>query len=149
MGSGSDSVAPLNLLVVVLVFGVLVLWSELWRKPVVRAVAKGPRPLKPKSGADCPLCRVEQGADVNERCKPHPPRPWREGRSRRGRKKESETAGYAWNNVACMYYGLTDPTIHALVADGHHGKYERIQALTCQACGHKFTVRVPPPADAG
>ena len=34
-----------------------------------------------------------------------------------------------------------DPAIHALVADGHHGKYERIQDLKCQACGHKFTMR--------
>jgi hypothetical protein len=41
MERGSDSVALLNLLVVMLVFGVLLVWSELWRKPVVRAVAKG------------------------------------------------------------------------------------------------------------
>jgi hypothetical protein len=35
MKRGSDSVAPLNLLVVVLVFGLLLLfpWTELWRKP--------------------------------------------------------------------------------------------------------------------
>jgi hypothetical protein len=57
MESGVDSVAPLNLLVVVLVFGLLLLWSELWRNPIVRAAAKGPRPLKPKTGADCPLCQ--------------------------------------------------------------------------------------------
>ncbi len=41
MESSADSVAPLNLLVVVLVSGLLVLWPELWRKPDVRAVAKG------------------------------------------------------------------------------------------------------------
>jgi IS1 family transposase len=40
-----------------------------------------------------------------------------------------------------VYSGVTDPAIHALVADGHHGKYERIQDLKCQACGHEFTVR--------
>ena len=78
MESGSDSVAPLSLLVVVLVFGLLLLWSELWRKPVVWAAAKGPRPLKPKTGADCPLCLAEQGATNNEAAVMVRPRPWRE-----------------------------------------------------------------------
>ena len=105
------------------------------------AAGKRPRPLKPKTGADCPLCRVEQGATVGEGTAAVAPRPWREVRSRRGRKKGSETAGYACDHALCAYYGITDPTIHALVADGHHGKYELIQDLKCQACGHKFTVR--------
>jgi hypothetical protein len=141
MEMGSDSVAPLNLLVVVLVFGLWLLWSELWRKPGVRAAAKGVRSLKPKTRADCPLCRVERGDLVNDESGPNLPRPWREGRSRRGRKKESATEGYACDNGHCMYYGITDPAIHALAADGHHGKYERIQDLKCQACSHEFTVR--------
>jgi hypothetical protein len=141
MESGSDSVAPVNLLVVVLVFGLLLLWSELWRTPVARAAAKGPRPLQPKTGADCPLSRAEQGAITNEGKVAVPPRPWREERSRRGRKKASVTEGYACDNTQCRNYGITDPAIHALVADGHHGKYERIQDLKCQACGYKFTVR--------
>ena len=83
------------------------------------------------------------------------PQPWREGQSLRGRKKASRTRGFACDNRACVYYGITGPTIHALVADGHHtctgavpkgparcqcGKHERIQDLKCQACGHKFTV---------
>ena len=71
MESGIYGVAPLNLLLVVLVFGLLLLWSELWRKPVVReAVAKGPRPLKPKTGADCVLCQAEHGASIGERSCP-------------------------------------------------------------------------------
>jgi hypothetical protein len=61
MESGSYGVAPLNLLLVVLVFGLVLLWSELWGKPGVQAVAKGPQPLKPKTGADGPLCQVERG----------------------------------------------------------------------------------------
>jgi IS1 family transposase len=143
MGSDTYGCAPLNLLVVVLIFGLLLLfpWTELWRKTVVREAAKGPRPLKPKTGADCPLCQAEQGANVNEERVMVLPRPWREGRSRRGRKQGSVTAGNACDNERCEYYGITDPAIHALVADGHHGKYERIQDLKCQACGHKFTVR--------
>ena len=141
MESGADSVAPLNLLLVVLVFGLVLLWSELWRKPVVRLAAKQPRPLKPKTGADCLLCQAEQGAITNEGTEAISPRPWREGRSRRGRKKGSVAEGYACGQVGCLYYGITDTASHALVADGHHGKYERIQDLKCQACGHKFTVR--------
>jgi hypothetical protein len=120
MERGSDSVAQLNLLVVVLVIGLWLLWSEQWRKSAVRAVAKGPRPLKPKTGADCPFCQVERGALVNERRVSNLPRPWREGWSRCGRKKASVTEGYACDQVACAYYGITDATIHALVADGHH-----------------------------
>jgi len=144
MGRDSYGFAPLNLLVVVLVFGLVLLfpWTELWRKPVAReAAGKRPRLLKPKTGADCPLCQVEQGAHIDEGGAAVLPRPWREGRSRRGRQKESVTEGYACDNMDCMYYGITDPAIHALVADGHHGKYERIQDLKCQACGHTFTVR--------
>jgi hypothetical protein len=90
MERGIDGVAPLNLLLVVLVFGLLLLGSELWRKPVVRVVAtKRPRPLKPKTGADCPLCQVEQGAVMDEGSAAALPRPWRERRSRRGRKNLS------------------------------------------------------------
>jgi hypothetical protein len=142
MESGIYGVAPLNLLVVVLVFGLLLQWSELWGKPVVRiAAAKRPRPLKPKTGAACPHCQVEQGAVVDEGSAAAQPRPWREGQSRRGRKKASVTEGYAGDNAQCPYSGITDPAVHALVADGHHGKYGSIQDLKCQACGHKFTVR--------
>jgi transposase-like protein len=73
---------------VVLVFGLLLLGAGLWRKPAVRkSAAQRPRPLKPKTGAVCPLCRAEQGATVDEGKAAVPPRPWREGRSRRGRKK--------------------------------------------------------------
>jgi hypothetical protein len=95
MGSGTYGFAPLNLLLVVLVFGLMLLpWSKLWRKPVVReTAAKGPRPLKPKKGTDCPICQAEQRATRNEGRVIVLPRPWREGRSRRGRKKGSGTAG--------------------------------------------------------
>ena len=72
------SVAPLNLLVV-LVFGLLLLWPELWRKPVVWAAAKGPRPLKPKTGADHPFCQAEQRAGFVEGAVTVLPRPWRVG----------------------------------------------------------------------
>jgi IS1 family transposase len=144
MGSDAYGFAPLNLLLVVLVFGLVLLLpgSLSWRKAAVeKSTAKASRLLKPKTGADCPICQGEQGAHIDEGSAAVLPRPWREGRSARGRKKASETRGYACDNRACVYYGVTDPAIHALVADGHHGKYERIQDLKCQACGCKFTVR--------
>ncbi len=98
MGDSTCGLAPLNVLVVFLVFGMMLLvpWSELWRKLAVREVpAKGPRPLKPKTGADCPLCRMEQGAHRHEGSAAVLPRPWREGRSPRGRKKASVSREYA------------------------------------------------------
>ncbi len=58
-----------------------------------------------------------------------------------GPKKHSNTEGLACDNVACVYYGITDATVHALIAYGGHGKHEWIQDLYCQACEHKFTVR--------
>jgi hypothetical protein len=69
------------------------------------------------------------------------PCPWNGVRNRRGRKKTISTQGYACNNRNCVYYHVPDEGIHALVGYGHHGKYERIQDLMCQACGKKFTVR--------
>ena len=144
MGGGTVGLAPLSLLVFVLVFGLLLVfpWSELWRRPDVRAAAaKQPRLLKPKTGLDCPLCQAEPATDVNEGRATVSPRPWREVRSLRGRQKASQTRGYACDNPTCVYFGITAPAIHALVADGHHGKHECIQDLKCQACGHKFAVR--------
>jgi len=64
MRSDTYGFAPLNLLSVGLVFGLVLLfpWPELWRKSIVReAAAKGPRLLKPQTGMDCPLCRGSRG----------------------------------------------------------------------------------------
>ncbi len=98
MRSDAYGFALLNLLVVFLVFGLMLLvpWSELWRRLAVRDVpAKGPRPLKPKTEAHCPLCRMEQGAHRQEGSAAVLPRPWRSGRSPRGRKKARVSLGYA------------------------------------------------------
>lgn len=144
MGTDANDIVLLNLLVLVLLFGLMLLvdWPNPWRRrAAVKEPVKVPRSLKPKTGADCPLCQVGEGPHVNEGGQVVTPRPWREGRSPRGRKKGIATAGHACDNCACAYYGITDERIHALVAYGRHGKYERIQDLLCQACGRKFTVR--------
>ncbi len=69
MGSGTYGFAPQNLLLIVVVFGLTLLLpgSGRWRKPVVReTAAKGPRPLKAKTGTNGPICQAEQGAIVKE-----------------------------------------------------------------------------------
>ena len=58
-----------------------------------------------------------------------------------GRKKTISTQNYFCSNLECEYYLIADEQIHALVAYGHHGKYEEIRDLKCQACGKKFTIR--------
>jgi IS1 family transposase len=67
--------------------------------------------------------------------------PWRELKSRRGAPKRIATDGFACPNPACDYFRLTDAEVHALVGDGRHGTYERIQTFRCQACGVTFSAR--------
>jgi hypothetical protein len=75
-------------------------------------------------------------------------RPWREGRNRRGAPRRIPTQGHACRRPGCPYHGITDATIHALVADGRHGRSDRIQDFRCQACGSKVTalyqLKTPP-----
>jgi IS1 family transposase len=51
------------------------------------------------------------------------------------------TQGYACPNQKCLYFGITDAQIHALVGDGKHGSAERIQTFRCQACHTTFSAR--------
>jgi len=51
------------------------------------------------------------------------------------------TEGFACPNQQCLYSGITDAHIHALVGDGKHGHAERIQTFRCQACHTTFTAR--------
>jgi IS1 family transposase len=89
---------------------------------------------------DCPLCRQEQACPPA--CQgPAPPRPWREGRSRRGAPRRIATEGYACRRSGCRYYGITDGRIHALTAAGRQGRTDRIQQFRCQACGAKVSAR--------
>ena len=72
-------------------------------------------------------------------------RPWCEVKSRRGAPKRVDTEGYACPNRKCLYYGITDAHIHALVGDGKHGHVERIQTFRCQAC-HTTLYRLKTPS---
>ena len=52
-----------------------------------------------------------------------------------------KTEGFACPNRKCLYFGIIEPHIHALVGDGQHGQAERIQIFRCQACHTTFTAR--------
>jgi IS1 family transposase len=123
----------------VLMLILVVLSHQPWPE-VARVPAKKPRSLKPKTGDDCARCRdfTALKPEVAGRCLPPP---WRANPSRRGPKKHSNTEGLACVQPACGYLGITDATLHALIAYGGHGKDEWIQDLYCDACQPKFTVR--------
>ena len=93
--------------------------------------------LRPRSAKDCPQCQAE-----HPHC--HPPGeviPWSQVKSKRGRPKEVVSEGQSCPCKACIYYGITDQTIHALVADGIEGEGEPIQRWHCQACDTDFSAR--------
>jgi IS1 family transposase len=67
--------------------------------------------------------------------------PWVERKSKRGRKKSVDTAGFACPHSGCHYFGITDPLIHALVGYGWIDQAGTIRKLCCQACRKTFSVR--------
>ncbi len=129
------------LLTLLVVIGFILLWVK-WRSPL-SAPSQGhpkpaPRPLKPRTPDDCPACRAIQ-PDLPPTSAPL--KPYSQVKDTRGRKKRIATAGHACPNPDCLYYGITDDQIHALVGCGGHGRQEYIQDLKCQACQTKFSVR--------
>src|SRR6266446_8684498 len=99
------------------------------------------RLLKPLTPDDCPACRLASTPSSSAGPAPAPVRPWCEVKSRQGAPKRIPTEGYACPNQQCVYFGITDAHIHALVGDGKHGQTERIQTFRCQACRNTFTAR--------
>ena len=126
---------------------VLALWLTLTRgqltyhpAPPAARLPRSRRPFRPQTPAACPLCRHPSTEDATGTAPVSPPPPWRERKSRRGAPKRVPTDGYACTNPTCLYVDITDAAVHALVADGHHGR-DRIQDFRCQACGHRFSAR--------
>jgi transposase-like protein/IS1 family transposase len=97
--------------------------------------------LKPRSPDHCPACRLASTASSGGEPVPAPVRPWREVKSRRGAPKRVNAEGFACPNLQCLYAGVTDARVHALVGDGKHGQAERIQTFRCQACRTTFSAR--------
>ena len=96
-----------------------------------------PWQLRPRSPKDCPQCQcgVAHSHPVQEII------PWPQVKSKRGRPKEVVSEGQSCPCKTCVYYGITDQSIHALVADGVEGVAEPIQQWHCQACGTDFSGR--------
>ena len=92
----------------------LVRW---WKEMHIRH--RRPRQLRPREPADCPQCAT------GVHWLPKHPRqgviPWSQVKSPRGRKKQVDTKGHACLNPLCAYFGIADPTIHALVSNGRRG----------------------------
>jgi IS1 family transposase/transposase-like protein len=127
-----------------LVLGLGVLRGMRWRHPqAAPAAARGragrTRSPRPHTPAACPCCR-QGSATLAPPAPAAAVRPWCTVKSRRGAPKRVSTDGYACTNPACPYLGVTDAAVHALVADGHHGR-DRIQDFRCQACGCRFSAR--------
>lgn len=101
---------------------------------------KTPRPLRPRTPHDCPICGRPHPTPLVGNIRKPGIVPWRERKSQRGRPKTICTAGFACPNPDCDYHGNTDSTFHALVGDGKRGA-DSIQALRCQACGQRFSSR--------
>jgi transposase-like protein len=99
------------------------------------------RLLKPRTPLDCPACRPSSTLSSGVGSAAFPVHPWREVKSRRGVPKRINTQGFACPNHQCLYSGITDAHIHALVGDGTHGRAERIQTFRCQACHTTFSAR--------
>ena len=141
----------LHVFVVLLVVCLLLCLALLWRLdwfPLRSSSSRGgakrtalQRLLKPRTPDDCSACRLAFTPASAVGPTPAPVRPWREVKSRRGAPKRVNTEGYACPNQKCLYFGITDAQIHALVGDGKHGQAERIQTFGGPACRSTFTSR--------
>lgn len=132
--------APLTLLLIL--FILLVAGLQVWPKPSRQARhPTTPRLPRPRTPDNYPLCRQPHYPVPPPSPLRTPVKPWSERKSHRGAHKHASTAGYACPNPNCLYEGIPDPEVHALVGYGRHGQQERIQDFRCQACGTKFTVR--------
>jgi hypothetical protein len=131
-------------LVVCLILALALLWRLCWlplqpsHSQAGRRRTMVHRLLKPRTPVDCPICRL---CSSEVRSVPAPVRPWCEVKSRRGAPKRIPTEGFACPNQQCLYFGITEAHIHALVGDGKHGRTEQIQTFRCQACRTTFSAR--------
>jgi IS1 family transposase len=127
-------------LVVLLVYVLLRILRQQHRQATKKRKKKGKRRRwQPKSPKDCPAC--QEGVKLSLFRVQRRVRPWKEVKSRRGRKSTIPTPGYACPNRGCRYFGVTDAEIHALVGNGKGGKERTIQHFRCQACRCSFSSR--------
>ena len=140
----------LLLLVSFLMLCLLLLCSLCWPHPgpaQSRAAAKMRttlhRLLKPRCPDDGPACRLASTPSSGGGPAPGMSRPWCEVKSRRGAPKRIDTQGFACPNQQCLYFGISDAHIHALVGDGKHGQAERIGDLSRSCLPHHVPCSTP------
>lgn len=115
-------------------------WYEIHQSHSEEKKKKGKRRrLKPQSPEDCELCRL--GMHEPPKTRPRQVTPWWVIKHPAGRKKRVNSEGKACPRKCCVYYGITDANVHAIVSNGWRGKTEKIRQWKCQACGCKFSDR--------
>jgi len=134
----------LSSLVVGIVIG-MVLW-RLWRQHKrklrrwwQKKQERLPRQWHPKSEEACAEC--QHGVEVRVVRPKQAVKAWHDQKQKRGKPKQLTTAGFACPCRECVYFGITDATVHALVGYGKIGKTKTIQRWRCQACGVTFSCR--------
>jgi hypothetical protein len=142
MGRGPAGIVAL-VVVVLIVVGWMVACQVIQRQCTGSRgrPSRKPRLLHPRTADDCAVCQTQRGTGPAPPADSSPVRPWREGRSRRGRPQRIVTEGHACPAPTCRYRGLTDAAVHALIGYGHHGTTDHIQDFLCQACGTKISAR--------
>jgi IS1 family transposase len=103
-----------------------------------------PTVMHPSNPNKCPACRAALLGDAPPLTEcPHATIiPWDQIKGIGGPKKTISTDGFFCPNPACTYFGVTDPTIHAIAGDGKNtSNHGPIQDLCCQACQAKFSAR--------
>jgi hypothetical protein len=93
------------------------LWQQLHQQLLqkwesLKRTVKKRRRWKAKMPQDCPACK--SGITLAIRPIRRDVKPWRDCKSRRGRKKGIPTHGHACPNPDCLYFGVTDEQVHAL-----------------------------------
>jgi len=135
-GGSVPSSATHTLLVILLLLTILQHWRLFGRSHHASASTlpsrRGPRPLLPRTPADCPHCPEAATASAASVL------PYSQLKSRRGRPKSIDTTGFACPHPDCRYFNNNDPAVHALVG---YGRHDPIQDFYCQACGRKFSAR--------
>ena len=99
---------------------------------------KSGRPLRAKTPHDCAVCCSQAEASPAEGPEPVP---YRTIKSRRGRPKTLDSAGYACLNPSCAYFLERDAHKHALISGGKRGAEPAIQQIDPDGCvdeNHRF-----------
>ena len=115
----------------VLVIWVCMVWWTIYKTVGQAGEAKRrKRGLKARSPENCPACQTEQRLrGVNSR-PTQEVRPWSEVKGTGGRQKQSNTEGHACPNPACVYHGIREQQVHALVLQEKRGKTGGIWRLS-------------------